>query len=250
MIYVRYEQNRIKNYGILKDGLINRVDGRIGEEWIPTAEVCRLEDVKLLAPCEPTKIVAVGLNYADHAKEMNEQIPPEPKIFIKPATAVIGPGDVIQRPDSERVDYEGELAIVIKKRAKDVPVERALEYVLGYTCLNDVTARGLQSRDGQWTRAKGFDTFCPIGPVITDEIDPNNVSVQTRLNGEVKQDSDTSHFIFRVEEMICFISHVMTLLPGDVITTGTPSGMGPMQDGDSVEICIEGIGTLRNCMQK
>ena len=250
MVYVRYEKNAIASYGVLKDGLINRADGRIGEECILTGEVCRVEDVKLLAPCEPTKVVAVGLNYADHAKEMKEQIPPEPKIFIKPATAVIGPEDMIRRPGSERVDYEGELAIVIKKSAKDVPVERALEYVLGYTCLNDVTARDLQSRDGQWTRAKGFDTFCPIGPVITDEIDPNNVSVQTRLNGKVKQDSDTSHFIFRVEEMIHFISHVMTLLPGDVITTGTPSGMGPMRDGDCVEVCIEGIGTLRNYMQK
>jgi 2-keto-4-pentenoate hydratase/2-oxohepta-3-ene-1,7-dioic acid hydratase in catechol pathway len=174
-------------------------------------------------------------------------LPKEPIIFIKPATALIGPGEDIIYPEmSERVDYEAELAIVVGKKCKDVSKEDALNYVGGFTCLNDVTARDLQKKDGQWTRAKGFDTFCPVGPKVVEDIDPNNVKIQSFLNGELKQDSNTSNFIFKVEEVVSFISKIMTLNSGDIIATGTPSGIGPMKKGDKIEVKIEGIGTLRN----
>ncbi|MDK2801215.1 MAG: hypothetical protein PWQ70_2834, partial [Clostridiales bacterium] len=167
-----------------------------------------------------------------------------------PSTSVIGPEQKIVLPSmSQRVDYEAEIAIVIKKTAKNIAVENAKQYILGYTCLNDVTARDLQKLDAQWTRAKGFDTFAPLGPWITDEIDPNNVDIKLLLNGELKQHSNTSNFIWKAEELVSFISQVMTLLPGDVITTGTPSGIGPMKSGDCVEVTIEGIGTLRNYVE-
>lgn len=193
------------------------------------------------------KIVAVGLNYKDHAKELGMEIPKEPIIFLKPATAIIKNGDSIIYPQqSQRVDYEAELAVVIKKKAHMVPKEMAAEYILGYTCANDVTARDLQKKDGQWTRAKSFDTFCPLGPVITDEINPDNVSIKLYVNNELKQEGHTRNLIFDVPFLVSFISNVMTLFPGDVVLTGTPKGVGPLEAGDIVSVEIEGIGTLTN----
>jgi 2-keto-4-pentenoate hydratase/2-oxohepta-3-ene-1,7-dioic acid hydratase in catechol pathway len=205
------------------------------------------KDVKLLSPCLPSKVVAVGLNYRDHAEELGLAIPEEPILFMKPSTSVIGPGDmIVLPPQSVRVDYEAELAIVISKSAKNVPREKAQEYILGFTCLNDVTARDLQSKDGQWTRSKSFDTFCPIGPWIDTEIDASDLKIELVLNGEIKQKSRTSNLIFNCAVLVEFISAVMTLHPGDVIATGTTSGIGPMGPGDTVEVRIEGIGSLVN----
>jgi len=208
----------------------------------------KLSSVGLLAPAVPSKIVAIGLNYKAHAAEFNKPLPEEPMIFIKPSTAVIGPGDSIIYPShmSRRVDYEGELALVIARKAKDVPVERAKDYILGYTCFNDVTARDLQGKDIQFTRAKGFDTFACVGPWIETGLDPLNARIETYLNREKRQDTSTSDMIFNVYELLSFVSYVMTLLPGDIITTGTPSGVGKMKPGDIVEVRIEGIGSLIN----
>jgi len=196
---------------------------------------------------QPTKVVLVGLNYKDHARELQMPLPDEPILFLKPPTALIGPEDYIVYPaQTKRVDYEAELAVVMKAECKNVEPGEVMDFIEGYTCLNDVTARDLQRKDVQWTRAKSFDTFCPVGPRIVTDIDPNNVKIQSYLNGELRQDSNTSNFIFNVEELVSFTSKVMTLQPGDIIATGTPSGIGAMQRGDTVEIKIEGIGTLRN----
>ncbi len=196
---------------------------------------------------KPSKVIALGLNYRDHAEEFNMPIPKEPILFMKPATSVIYNGDSIVYPrGATRVDYEAELAIVIGKTARNIPADRALDFVMGYTCLNDVTERDMQKRDGQWTRAKGFDTFCPIGPVITDEIDPGAVDVRAYLNGELRQSSNTKNLIFDVPHIIEFVSSVMTLLPGDIIATGTPSGIAPMKPGDEIVIELGGIGSLKN----
>lgn len=206
-----------------------------------------LSKVKLLSPTMPTKIVALGLNYRDHAEETGFPIPEEPLIFLKPPSAVIGPKDTIFIPkDVGRVDYEAELAIVIGRRCKGVTKEEAHRYILGYTCFNDVTARRLQKKDGQWTRSKSFDTFAPIGPWIATDVDPLDLSIRLYLNGEVKQDSRTSKMIFNVYEIVSFVSKIMTLEPGDVIATGTPAGIGPIRDGDEVVVEIEGIGKLIN----
>lgn len=226
-----------------------RVDGErivpLGDQTFPRD--FRVNDVRLLPPCLPSKVVAVGLNYRDHAEELNLKLPEEPLLFMKPASSVIGHGDVIiLPPQSSRVDYEAELAVVIGKTAKHVRRENAEEYILGYTCLNDVTARDLQTKDGQWTRSKSFDTFCPLGPWIETEIDPRDLLIELRLNGEAKQKSRTSNLIFSPAVLVEFISGVMTLLPGDVIATGTTSGIGPMKGGDTAEVHIEGIGSLTN----
>ena len=206
-----------------------------------------LQQARLLSPCLPSKIVAVGLNYRDHAEEMGLAIPEEPILFLKPSTSVIGPGDTIVLPaQSARVDYEAELAIVISKPARNVSRTEAQEHILGYTCLNDVTARDLQSKDGQWTRSKSFDTFCPIGPWIETELDGSDLKIELSLNGLSKQQSRTSNLIFSPAELVEFISAVMTLNPGDVIATGTTSGVGPMGPGDTVEVRIEGVGSLIN----
>jgi 2-keto-4-pentenoate hydratase/2-oxohepta-3-ene-1,7-dioic acid hydratase in catechol pathway len=207
-----------------------------------------LADVRLLAPVLPSKVVAIGKNYAAHAREMGGEPPAEPVIFLKPSTAVTGPVDAIVRPValSKRVDYEGELAVVIGRVARDVPPERAAEYVFGYTCANDVTARDLQAGDGQWARAKGFDTFCPLGPWIETELDPADLEIRTTVNGEVRQESRTSLLLHGVPELIAYVTAVMTLLPGDVLLTGTPDGIGPLESGDHVSVTIEGIGTLTN----
>lgn len=195
----------------------------------------------------PTKVVCVGLNYRDHAEELNMDIPEEPIIFLKPTSSIIYHEDKIVLPkQSKRVDHEVELAVVIGRKCKDVKKEDALDYIMGYTILNDVTARDIQKKDGQWTRAKSFDTFCPIGPRIVKDIDPGNLDIQLRINGEVRQKSNTKNMIFSVEELIEFISEVMTLYPHDIISTGTPPGVGMLRRGDVVECEIEGIGILRN----
>jgi 2-keto-4-pentenoate hydratase/2-oxohepta-3-ene-1,7-dioic acid hydratase in catechol pathway len=216
----------------------------------PTGERVKLSEVKLLAPCTPTKVVAIGINYRDHAGEMGHELPEDPVIFIKPSTAVIGPGDTIIRPaQSQRVDYEAELAVVIGRQCRDVKAADAAQYIFGYTCCNDVTARDLQKKDGQWTRGKGFDTFCPLGPWIETELDHNHADVKSRLNGQVKQHSNTNCLINPIGRLVEFVSAVMTLLPGDVITTGTPSGIGPMEAGDVIEVEVGGIGILRNIVR-
>jgi len=234
-------------FGVLDGEEMRVAEGTPFGDFTLTDEVFPLEEVRLLAPSEPSKIVALGLNYRDHAQEMKQELPKEPLIFLKPSTAVIGPGEAILYPPSVgRLDYEGELAIIIGKEARDVSVKEAKDYILGYTCFNDVTARDLQRRDGQWTRAKGFDTFAPMGPWIETEVDPLNLRLETYLNGQLRQSSHTSQLIFSPYQLVSFISQVMTLLAGDVIATGTPSGVGPMEVGDRVRVVIEGIGTLEN----
>jgi 2-keto-4-pentenoate hydratase/2-oxohepta-3-ene-1,7-dioic acid hydratase in catechol pathway len=207
-----------------------------------------LDRVRLLAPITPGKIVCVGKNYKDHVSEMGHELPKEPVIFLKPPSSVIGPEEpIVLTPFSQRVDYEGELAAVIGRTCSQLPDGTGLQpYVLGYTCLNDVTARDLQKSDGQWTRGKGFDTFCPIGPVIETEFDPAQATVETFVNGQRRQSAPTSDMIFFVTFLIPWISRMMTLLPGDIVTTGTPAGIGPLSSGDIVEVVIGGIGTLRN----
>jgi 2-keto-4-pentenoate hydratase/2-oxohepta-3-ene-1,7-dioic acid hydratase in catechol pathway len=247
MKIVRYTTGRKAEYGIWNGEIVQSLAGTPYRHLKTTNRYHQLRDLRLLPPCTPSKIVALGLNYRSHAEEFNLHIPAEPLIFLKPSTSVIGPEDKIIYPESsERVDYEGELGVVIGRRAWRVPEEESGHYILGYTCVNDVTARDLQESDRQWSRAKGFDTFAPIGPCIETELDPSNLPLETYLNGELKQQTSTSDLIFSVPRLVSFISHVMTLLPGDVIATGTTSGIGPMQPGDTVEVKIEQIGTLRN----
>ena len=251
MRIVRFSADNKIKYGLLTGEAIQALAGEPYRSLKGTDNRYRLSEVKLLSPCAPSKIVALGINYMPHAAEVQTPLPETPLIFLKPSTAVIGPEDnIVYPPSSNRVDYEGELGVVIKKTARRVPVENAFDYVLGYTCFNDVTARDLQRKDGQWTRGKGFDTFAAIGPWSETELDPGNVVLETYLNGEVKQHTNTSDLIYPVPELISFASNVMTLLPGDVIATGTPGGIGPMNPGDTVEIKIESIGTLRNYVVK
>jgi len=210
-------------------------------------DIIKIDGLRVLAPVLPTKIVCVGLNYQDHALELNMQIPLEPTLFLKPPSSVIGPYENIVYPDSvTRLDYEAELAIIIKKKAKDVAVKEVSDYILGFTCLNDVTARDLQKKDIQWARAKSFDTFCPIGPYIVSGVDPSNLKIELKVNNIIKQSSTTKNMIFATDYLVSFITHVMTLLPGDIIATGTPKGVGPLSKGDRVEVDIEGIGALEN----
>jgi len=247
MKIVRFAIDNKVHYGILQGEYVQGIEEEPYRDLKPSDQFYLLSNVKLLSPCTPSKIVALGLNYHSHAKEVNIPPPNAPLIFLKPSTAVIGTEENISYPStSHRVDYEGELGVVIKKPVWLVSVEDAMDYVLGYTCFNDVTARDLQYQNKQWTRAKSFDTFAAVGPCIETELDPGNVVVETYLNGELKQHANTGDLIYSVPELINFISHVMTLLPGDIIATGTPSGIGPMYPGDTVEIKIDGIGTLRN----
>ena len=233
--------------GVLDGGDVQPLRGTFFESPVPTGETIPADDVRLLAPVLPSKVVAVGRNYADHAKEMGEDVPDEPLVFLKPSTAVIGPEDPILRPPvGERLDYEGELAVVVGRLARRLTPADAVLAILGYTCGNDVTLRDLQATDGQWTRAKGFDTSCPIGPWIETDLDPADLHIETRLNGEVRQDARTSDLTFGPAGLVAFVSTFMTLLPGDVVLTGTPAGIGPMVPGDRVEVEIEGIGTLAN----
>ena len=213
-----------------------------------TQEEHKLSDVRLLAPVLPrSKVIGIGRNYAAHAAELGNDLPEEPLMFVKPNTSVVGPGDPVYYPrQSENVHFEGELAVVISRICRDVPKEKAADVIHGYTVGNDVTARDLQRKDGQFTRAKGFDSFCPLGPWVETEIDVSDLRVQTFLNGEVKQDGRTRDLIFDVPTLIAYVTSVMTLLPGDVILTGTPEGVGPMNAGDEVEVSIQGIGNLSN----
>lgn len=206
-----------------------------------------LRQVVLLPPVTPSKIVCIGVNYRDYAEQMNVPLPGEPLMVFKPLSALCGPDDpVIVPPESRRVQFGGELAVVIRKRCRRVATEHAREYVLGYTCLNDVTAQDIADRERLWSRAKAFDSFCPVGPCIATDIDPNEVELEVYLNGERKQASNTKHLVFPVEDIVASVSSVMTLMPGDVIATGTPAGPGPIQPGDKVEVRIEGIGSLKN----
>ncbi len=208
-----------------------------------------LAQTALLAPVQPSKIVCIGRNYREHAAELGHDVPVEPLIFLKPPSSLLAPGGEVRRPKiSERVDYEGELGVVIGRTCHKLSADEDVRpYILGYTCVDDVTARDLQNKDGQWSRAKGFDTFCPVGPVVADEIDPwAGVGVETRVNGEIRQQGNTRDFIFPLDVVIRHISQVMTLLPGDLIATGTPKGVGPVVAGDVIEVKVEGVGTLRN----
>jgi 2-keto-4-pentenoate hydratase/2-oxohepta-3-ene-1,7-dioic acid hydratase in catechol pathway len=251
MKIVRFENNHKTRYGILNNNSIRVISDSPSGSIQETNETYPAEKVKLLAPCIPSKIVAVGVNYKSHAREMNSPLPREPLFFLKPPTAVIGPDDQIYYPSSSKqVDYEGELGVVIGKLARQIPREHARDYILGYTCFNDVTARDLQRIDVQWTRAKSFDTFAPVGPWIETEFDDTCARIETLVNGQVVQSGNTSDMVFGVPELVSFISHVMTLLPGDVIATGTPGGIGPMQPGDIVEVRIDHVGTLRNYLVK
>jgi len=239
MKIIRFATEKEVKYGLLEGKNIQAIHGTPFRSLSPGNEKYKLNEVRLLSPCLPSKVVALGLNYRKHAEEMKEAAIANPLIFIKSSTSVIGPEDEIEYPaQSNRVDYEAELGVVIKKIAWQVPPDRWQEYVLGYTCVNDVTARDLQSKDGQWTRAKCFDTFCPIGPHIETDYDPRDVTVETYLNGEKKQSSSTSYLLHPIPELIVFISSIMTLLPGDVIATGTPEGIGPMHPGDTVEVKV------------
>jgi 2-keto-4-pentenoate hydratase/2-oxohepta-3-ene-1,7-dioic acid hydratase in catechol pathway len=246
MRVVRVLNGEDVRYGLADDSTVTLISDEPFAAWEPEEDV-QLASAKLLSPVVPTKIVCVGINYRTHAAEMGHELPKEPVIFLKPATAVNSPNGAIHIPDmSARVDYEGELAVVMGRRARSVSVDEISHHILGYTCANDVTARDLQAVDGQWTRAKGFDGFCPLGPWVDTDLDPRDLKIETRLNGEVVQSARTSDMIFDVPQLVSFVSHVMTLLPGDVVLTGTPGGIGQMRRGDVVEVTIEGIGSLSN----
>jgi 2-keto-4-pentenoate hydratase/2-oxohepta-3-ene-1,7-dioic acid hydratase in catechol pathway len=235
-------------YGAVEPEGIRLYRGTPFVAWEPTETIVEWEDAKLLAPVIPTKIVAVGRNYADHAEEFGNEVPERPLLFLKPPTSVIGPLQAIRLPEQSReVHHEAELAVVIGQVTKDVDTEDVGPRILGYTAANDVTARDLQRLDGQWTRAKGFDTFCPLGPAIDTDLDPQeSLAVIARVNGETRQSATTADLVFGVGELVSFISSVMTLLPGDVILTGTPTGVGPIVPGDRVEVEVEGVGVLVN----
>lgn len=252
MKFARFLHNGKSFYGI-GDQKIYPITGNIFGEFQIGREGLKPGKVKLLAPCQPSKIILVGLNYLDHVKESqsSDTVPKEPVLFMKPSTSVIGPEEVIFYPQGvERLDFEAELAVVIKDRCKNLLPSSVQEHILGFTCLNDVTARNLQKKDVQWTRAKSFDSFCPLGPFIVDKIDLGNSRIESYLNGELHQSSNTNQMIFSVEKIVSLVSCVMTLLPGDVISTGTPAGVGPMEPGDTVEVFIENIGILRNYVKK
>lgn len=248
MRFVRFAIGSTIGYGLLEsDGKIRAITTTPFLPWEATGELFEADHVRILAPVLPSKIVAVGLNYGSHAEETGMPLPTEPMLFMKPTTAVIGPDEAIKLPpQSRRVDYEAELAVVMGKAARNVEEARAADVILGYTCANDVTARDLQAKDVQFTRAKGFDTFCPLGPHVETDVDPSGLDIVCRVNGEVKQKGNTSDLVFGPSALVAFISSVMTLLPGDVILTGTPAGIGPLAGGDVVEVELSRIGVLRN----
>ncbi len=250
MLIIRAQYGQEAFYAVLEGETAYPLRGLPYETLEKDGRALPLAKLRLLAPVQPSKVVAVGLNYLDHIKEMNDPMPDEPVIFLKPPSAVIGPEDAIVRPKrSSRVDYEAEIAAVIGKRCKGLNYDQAKEAIFGFTCCNDVTARDLQPIDGQWTRAKGFDTFAPIGPVINTQLDPANLTIRSILNGRVCQDGNTNMMMRDPYYLVAFASSVMTLEPGDVVTLGTPEGVGPMQAGDIIEIEIQGIGVLRNSVR-
>jgi len=247
MRLVRFLARGKPAWGIVNGDELAELDGDFFTPFKTLKAGHVFSQVKLLPPCNPSKVVAVGLNYRDHAHELGLAIPEEPVIFLKPTTTIIGPGESIICPrTSSRVDYEAELGVVVKDRTRNIGPEEAPDHILGYTCANDVTARDLQKKGGQWTRAKSFDTFCPVGPWIETDLDPGDLLIQSYLNGERRQSSRTSQLIFNVHELVSFISGIMTLEPGDLIITGTPAGIGPMKPGDEIEVRIEGLGSLKN----
>jgi len=249
MKFIRFSSENNSKSGILKnESEIIEIRGDMFGEYEVTENIYQLEEVKILPPTSPSKLLCVGLNYRDHAKEMKRELPQAPMLFMKPNTAVIAHDEEIIYPShmSKRVDYEGELAVVIGREAYMVDEKDAENYIFGYTCINDITARDLQKIDIQFTRGKGFNTFAPFGPFIETEVSPGNLAIKTLLNNEVKQDSNTDNLIFKVNTLVSFISKIMTLLPGDIIATGTPAGIGPVTPGDRLEVRIEGIGSLVN----
>ena len=247
MKFVRILREEVPVWGVLEGDTVCTLSAAPFEGIGYDGKSVSLKECRLLAPCEPTKVVCVGKNYFDHVKEFGGPVPEKPILFIKALNTLNDPEGEIHAPDFvERLDYEGELAFVIKKRAKNVAAGAFSDYILGYTCLNDVTARDIQYGDGQWTRGKGMDGFCPIGPLVTDEIDGGHADIETRLNGKTVQKANTELFMTKLSQLFEFITASMTLEPGDVVTTGTPAGVGPMKPGDVVEVEIQGIGVLRN----
>jgi 2-keto-4-pentenoate hydratase/2-oxohepta-3-ene-1,7-dioic acid hydratase in catechol pathway len=247
MRIVRFSRQGDVGFGILEGDTVAPIGPHPFGAFEYTGEPLEAGQVRLLAPVLPSKVVAVGRNYAEHARELGHEVPPEPVIFLKPSTSVVGPGDPIVRPVGVgRVDFEGELAVIVGKLVRRLAPEDAIQAVLGFTCANDVTARDLQQADGQWARAKGFDTFCPLGPWIETDLDSSDLAISTLVNGEVKQQARTSQLERGVADLLAFVSRVMTLLPGDVLLTGTPAGVGPLEAGDRVEVEVEGIGVLAN----
>ena len=248
MRFVRYTLGQVApTFGWLIEDRIGPLDGSPFDSYRRQEATIPLSSVRLLAPVLPGKIICIGRNYVEHAREHNAEVPETPLLFLKPPSSVIGPGDkIILPPQSQQVEHEGELAVVIGRRGRWIPMEQALDYVLGYTIGNDVTARDLQRRDGQWTRGKGFDTFCPLGPWIDTDFDPADALLTCRVNAEIHQMATIRDMVFTIPQLITFISSVMTLEPGDVILTGTPAGVGPMVAGDTVTVEIEGLGELKN----
>ncbi len=248
MRFVRYTLGQVApTFGWLIEDRIGPLDGSPFDSYRRQEATIPLSSVRLLAPVMPGKIICIGRNYVEHAREHNAEVPETPLLFLKPPSSVIGPGDkIILPPQSQQVEHEGELAVVIGRRGRWIPMEQALDYVLGYTIGNDVTARDLQRRDGQWTRGKGFDTFCPLGPWIDTDFDPADALLTCRVNAEIRQMATIRDMVFTIPQLITFISSVMTLEPGDVILTGTPAGVGPMVAGDTVTVEIEGLGELKN----
>jgi len=243
----RFELGGVVEHGIVEGDNIYTMVGDVFGEFEKGNRLCHLEDIKLLAPVEPATVICAGLNYVAHVAELGKHIPQEPALFFKPRTSVIGPLDSIVYPRiSQQVRYEGELAVVIGRRAKGIAQKDVSRYIVGYTCSDDVTAMDIIEKDGRLTRAKSFDTFCPLGPVITTELDGNNLGIKSRLNGIAQQNGSTSDMIFNIEKLISYISQFMTLLPGDVILTGAPPGSSTIKPGDTIEIEIEGIGRLSN----
>ncbi len=251
MRIARFTTGENPQYGVLEDGSTDLVvlgGDPIYSPITTTGQRVRLDDVRLLSPVIPrSKVIGIGRNYAEHAAELGNDVPAEPLVFLKPNTSVIGPDDpIVLPPYSREVHHEAELAVVISRMCKYVPVEKADDVIFGYTVANDVTARDVQKTDGQWTRAKGFDTSCPLGPFLAMDLDVSDLAVRARVDGELRQDGRTSQMIFSVPELISYVSGIFTLLPGDIILTGTPAGVGPIEAGQRVEIEVEGIGTLSN----
>lgn len=261
MKYCRFQLDGEAQYGLVesvagREAIVRilltppeEADGDMESLRTRRIEAIPLEQAVLLPPVRPSKIVCIGRNYREHAAELGHEVPKEPLLFLKATSALLAPGGVVRRPKlSERVDHEGELGVVIGKTCYQPPADVDIrQYILGYTCVNDVTARDLQFADGQWSRAKGFDTFCPVGPIVTSEIDPwAGIGVETRVNGEIRQQGNTRDFIFPLDVVIRHIAQAMTLFPGDLIPTGTPAGVGPLNAGENVEVAVEGVGTLSN----